>query len=164
MTTQTKDKITNLVGTIIASVIIMFISLWATGVVDAKKSNNQRIDAKVERSEFEKCTKETKELFDKKLDITVFEKHEKSNDEKFQSSQDNLKEIKAEIQGIRSDARLDAKELRNEIIQILKDQRRSSTLIPSIYDPNYQQARRDTGCTGYHSGLFLEDIRSEKRD
>lgn len=118
------ERIKNSAATVITSVIIMFFTLWATGMVEASKAQQDRIESKVEKVEFDKCTQETKDILAKKLDVVLFEKYEQNNDEKLQSFQGNMKEIKEEIQGIRSDARLDAKELRNEIIQILREQKK----------------------------------------
>ena len=115
-------------GSAFVSLLVLFVGLGVSSSTEANKGRDSRIDAKVERKEFEKYTKDTKEVMDKKVDCTVFEKYEQETNTRFQESEqrtrDNLKEIKGEIQGMRSDARIDAAELQKQIIQILKDQKK----------------------------------------
>jgi len=115
-------------GSAFVSLLVLFVGLGVSSSTEANKGRDSRIDAKVERKEFDKYTKDTKEVMDKKVDCTVFEKYEQETNTRFQESeqrtQDNLKEIKGEIQGMRSDARIDAAELQKQIIQILKDQKK----------------------------------------
>ena len=128
MTIQTKDRMWTIGGSAFVSLLVLFVGLGVSSSTEANKGRDSRIDAKVERKEFDKYTKDTKEVMDKKVDCTVFEKYEQETNTRFQESeqrtQDNLKEIKGEIQGMRSDARIDAAELQKQIIQILKDQKK----------------------------------------
>jgi predicted nucleotidyltransferase len=65
MTTQTKDKLITISASVIGSVLLMFLGLFSTGMVDSRKEMQQEIKSKLDKEIYEQHCRDNKEAFDK---------------------------------------------------------------------------------------------------
>ena len=87
MTTQRKDLIRNIAGSVISSLIVLIFTLYASGIVTEKEDIKKEIQSKVDKAEFDEHKKQDDKRFE-----------EVKNDYK-----ESVKEIKENINWLRSE-------------------------------------------------------------
>lgn len=63
MTAPTKDKLITISASVIGSILLMFLGLYTTGMINSRQDMQRKIDSKVDRTEYERHCNENKEAF-----------------------------------------------------------------------------------------------------
>lgn len=99
MTTQTKDKLITISASVIGSVLLMFLGLFSTGMVDSRKEMQQEIKNKLDSRIYEQHCKDNKEAFDKVQENQA--KYIESNNQLLQELVKQNAEIRTDINWIK---------------------------------------------------------------
>lgn len=63
MTAPTKDKLVTISASVIGSILLMFLGLYTTGMINSRQDMQLKIDSKVDKFEYDRHCLENKEAF-----------------------------------------------------------------------------------------------------